>query len=704
MTRIAKEVLFGSLDSVAYPSAYDKTKLGLGSLWQQYTGGTPLDKFIGPQKIGMARPMEQSTAIASAYPHVIRWSSTIDWVFLADISAAGVTRRTNMYEYDRSTSIFTWKGFITMTYPSATNHTIRGMRMLYETYTTGTAAVSGTAVTGSGTTWTTDRMNIGSRIGFGSTDPTQISTWYVISAVGSNTGITLSASAGTIADGPYVIEDLQCLTATTNATAANGGLFVAKGLRYEDFTTGGTNIPAATNTDLIKAVYWLADAATVLNTGACGCAMEDRDTWAQQYAYVLDTATARVYKYNVRVALAGLASGKSTSAFVLRTGNQAVTGTISQTNNGRVGNLSHGPGSGVDCLYFVTTTRVYRAALSGIVDATTTWQSDVMLEIPPGGTTTYAAGGAISSVEIAGDIDRLVITSTGAAGIRSYVTKYNTTSDQFDHIFLVDDKQLDQSSSDSGGVAHPSIQAVAFSVWSLDGVLYLIRGTTAVNNQIYTIPIGAHRFYALTNDQLGVTPAISIADASQLYRVYVNEVVELGEDTFSLPPEPYNVYYRTGGIDDDSGAWTLLTSRDLTGVGVSSEIQFAFSAKILGGYCIPPRIMSVAIVYESTDDLPSQHQWNFADSDVSNGNFGFTQIALFGSTPPTHTIEIRRSDTDALVLTQASTGTTNGEFEYWTGAAWAAGLDSDTVGKRRRFRPTGSLPGGVDLYAKIFTS
>ena len=74
---------------------------------------------------------------------------------------------------------------------------------------------------------------------------------------------------------------------------------------------------------------------------------------------------------------------------------------------------------------------------------------------------------------------------------------------------------------------------------------------------------------------------------------------------------------------------------------------------------------------------------------------------LFGATPGVHTINIYRSDTDALVLTQASSGTTNGAFENWNGSAWVAGIGADTVGRRRRFVPSGSLPGGVDLYAKI---
>ena len=484
-------------------SSYDQTKTNLGTLIKQYTGALSQDKYAGPAKIGMTRPMEQSTAIPGIYPHVVTFSDTIDWVFLADNATAAATRRIILYEYNKTNSTFNWKGFVTLTYPTATLHTIRGFRVSRELYTSGTVGVSGTSVTGSSTNWSSDRMSVGSRIGFGSTDPTQISTWYEISSIGGDTSITLSSSAGTISSGtPYVIEDIMIITSTTNATVTNGGLFISKGIRPEIFTPGGTTIPAATTVDNIRAVYWLADAATVTNTTAAGSALGTRTSWTDQRVYVLNVTGAAVFVYNFRAALT-LTAGKDTTTNIIKTGNQTVTGTLSQANNGRVGTLSHGPGNGIESLYFTTTTRIYRSDISSITNGSTTWQSDTMVEIPPGGTTTYLASGAMTSCEISTGIDRLVITTSGAAGVRSYVTKYNTSSDPFDHIFLVDDKQQDQSTSDSGGVPHPAILASPFSVWSENGILYLARvGTTAAINQLYTLPIGSHWTFAINNNEL----------------------------------------------------------------------------------------------------------------------------------------------------------------------------------------------------------
>jgi len=685
-------------------TTYDSSVTNLGSNIKQYSGATVSDVFAGPAKIGMARPVEQSTSIAGFYPHVITFSNEIDWCFLAENATASATRRIIMYEYNKDTSDFNWKGFITLTYPTVTNHTIRGFRIVRELYTTGTIGATGTTVSGTSTAWVTDRMSVGCRIGFGSSDPTLVTEWAEISAISSNSGLTLSTSLSeTYSTGTsYVIEDMMVLTTTTNATAANGGLFVAKGIRPEIFTSVGTTIPAAVGTDNIRAVYWLADAAVVTNTAACGVTLQDKSSWISGNTYVLDTATVKVFAYNFRKALT-LASGKDTTTNVIKTGNQAVTGTISQANNGRLGTLQHGPGAGVESLYFVTTTRVYRAAISGITAGSTTWQSDVMVEIPPGGTVTYLAGSAMNSCEISGTIDRLVIASTGAAGIRSYVTQYNTVSNPFDHIFLNDDKQEDITTSDSGGVPHPAILASAMSIWSENGILYLARiGTTSALNQLYTLPIGAHQRYAEANNQMLITPKFDISDSNKLYNLSVKAVNKLGTDTFSLPTEPFKSHYRISGIDDNTGNWTELDEYgDLSGIN-ATEIQFMFIFKILGTTCIPARIMGLTFTYED-NTTDSHYEPSVANSSVTNRIFGYRQGTLWSSIIPNMRIRIYNAETAVLVLDDDVLTSGYGTFEYSTngGSSWLTWDSSqDAVGNYIRYTAT-SLPNGIRVRALL---
>jgi hypothetical protein len=210
------------------------------------------------------------------------------------------------------------------------------MTMTVAYYTTGTIEVSGTAVTGSGTTFTA--AMIGMKIGFGSTSPALITTWYTISAYTSATAITLSSSAGTV--------------------------------------TAGTT-------------------------------------------YIIDAAD------------------------VICTGNALVAGTTVGVNNGRIGTLNHGPGAGVESIYFVTITRIYRAALSNIYAGNIDWISDNRPEIPPGSANTFALTNLLNAVEISDGIDRLIILTAGTAGIKHYITRYPAVAgDQFDRFFGLDDKQL----------------------------------------------------------------------------------------------------------------------------------------------------------------------------------------------------------------------------------------------------------------------
>lgn len=692
----------GALPSVN-TTGYSSTRTSIGTLFKQQSGLNNVDDWIGPFPVGISRPFEGSTSIPAVFPHVVRWSTDIDWLFLADNATATTSRRIVYYTYNRSTNVLAWEGFITVTHPSGTNATIRGFRVTYDTYSTGTVAVSGTGVTGTGTAWSTNRIAVGSRIGFGSTDPNFITTWYEITAIGSDTSITLNVTAGTIAaNTPYVIEELRVIMAQTNSTGASGGLFVAKGLRPELFITSGTTIAAATTTDSQRACYWLADAASVTNQTSLGFGLQAKTSYTSQKVYVLDgTTTTKVFVYDIRASLTGLASGKSTTGFLYSTGGQLLTGTAGQNNNGRLGTLNHGPGARIESLYWTTGTRVYRADLANIVSASSVWISDCMVEIPPGSSNTYSPTGALASVEVMDSLDRLMVLSSGGGGVRHYITRYQTNVEQFDYIFGADTKQIDQTFADAGAPILPgNILGTGFSAWSESGLTYLARiGTTSTTNHLYVIPFGVH--WGLLTNQRVITPELFTPGVSQYVKaVYVN-VKKFGSDKFAVQSEPINMYYRVNGISDNTGSWTLLDdSGDLSGVSPSSSIQFMFEFKTIGTYCLPGRLLSVEVIYNTEDTLPTHLQWNFADSNNTNGTVGFIQKTVYGSTPNLQ-IDYFRADNDINLMTQLSTGSTNGTFEYWNGSTWASGMGSDVVGQRRRFVPSAGLPSSTNIYAKI---
>lgn len=687
MSTLATVKAAGALSSYRYNvESYDQDKLGLGPLMVQKSGSGD-ENFAGPDPIAVLRPMEASTPVPYSFPWAMQWANSAtkqeDWVFFADIATAAVTRRLGFAIKNRLTGAFSYEGFITVTFPGTSeNKTIRWLRGTYTKITQGTVSVSGTAVTGTSTQFLTDNACVGNRIGFGSTDPTQITTWYEISTISSGTSITLTGSAGTIAGGTsYVIEDLRLIMGVTSVTTSLGGVYMCTGLRPEMFIAGGGTVPAAVSTDKIRQCVFLKDAATGTALATFGAAIEPYGGAGTHHLWQLHTiANPIMQKYNLRAALT-IASGSTTSALVLITGaGGAVTGTTSQLNNGRYAVASHGPGSGVGCIYFTTSTRVYRTDnVANILAASTTWLIDNMVETPPGSANTYALGAGMQAIEYMDTIDRFIITTTGAAGIRSYITRYLTTGDQFDRIIFADFKQIDQGTADASTTPFPSVNAANLNVWVEAGMAYITRfGTTAIVNQIWSVPIGADWEYAATTKCRVLWPRMTLTNAASFVRAFVNSAEVVGGATgknLGMSPQPTRIYYRTAGISDDSGGWTLLPANgDMSGVSGTSEIQF-MSEYRMDNALIPGRVHAIGVAYDDTLQAPSAYwQESVGQSNVANAQFAWRFKTAYGTTVPTLRIRLYNGVTGALLdddnsTTQAGTWekSTNGGSSY---GAW----------------------------------
>lgn len=694
---------FGSVPSYRYGiETYDPDELGLGPMMHQSSGAGEAN-WAGPLPISVGRPMEASTQIPAIYPWAMRWSQSAtsqkDWIFFADNAAAAITRRIVMYEYDRLTASLTWRGFITVSFPSpTTTYTIRALRMTYDLYTTGTVAVSGTAVTGTSTDWTTNRVPAGCRIGFGSTDPTQISTWYEISSIGSNTAITLGTSAGTIAGGTaYVIEDLRAVIGTTNNTATSGGLYIVKGLSYDIFSSIGTSISAAVSTDNVRACYWLKSSGTISETVNNGMGLETGTYTSQMCWFGSGTTTQRLYKFNIRASLT-LATGADTTAFQLSTAASAtLTGTASQANNGRIATLNHGPGSGTVCYYFSTTTRVYRTkAVSTIANTDGTFISagDNMTEIPVGGASSVAVSSLLNSVEHSSTLDMLFIpVAVSTTPFRNYATQYKTNSSQFDRSWGTDTRQLLQSAADATITPHVTQTGLAYSMWLEGGLAYLAQiGTTAITNVIFVVPLGADWEYTAATDSFIITPSITTTNAETILSVFAEESRVIGGSTaknLGIQPEPWRVFYRTSGISDDSGGWTAVDQTGVINASGTSLIQLKFEFRTLGYACVPARLHSYGVVW---DDNNTHDNWQFSSNigtSLATKKFGFRQSVAYGGTVPRLLIEIYDAETGSLLDTDDSV-TQGGTWEKSTnaGVAWGSYNSTDRANEDTYIRYT----------------
>ncbi len=583
---------------------------------------------------------------------------------------------------------------------------------------TGTSTLFTTDLIAAGTASTAIAGGLGPRIGFGSTDPTQITQWYHIGKITSDTSIGLTTSPGVIPAGTsYVIEELRFALAISNSTtAANGGLFLLKGAGYHDFTTAGSTFPAITSAvKNERGIYWLADAATVTNTTANGLAVATETDKQTHTAYILNgtnTSNAIIYKYNLR-ANDTVASGKMTlaGANIVITGTQALTGTIpnQSANNLDLATTSHGPGSGSSYLYFVTTTRLYCAAVSAITAGNTPFAvaANARQEIPPGGVATFAASGTLTNIRYIDTIDRFVITTfTASTSLRQYITRYpSTDTTPFDHIFGIDDKQQDQSLAFSAPI-HFNTGAQLLSTRASSGVLHIIRmGATAALNQVYALPFGAHWTYASTTSQRIITPSIDTTGCVKFDQVLLYDEHDLGTGDLKLGTETMRVYYRTANIGADAtSSWTLIgADNSLSSVPAADAIQFMFEFFTIGTTCIPARIMKIAVTYEdgSTD---SHYQLSAGVSDITNERFVWRFTQPFGSTVPTLKIELFNATTGSSVLTDTTVSPTNGA---WTksidnGSSWVGYNTDDKINEITyiRYIPTSSL-GSITVRALL---
>lgn len=691
-------------------SAYDYTKWNLGKSIIYNAGATALDKYIAPD-FQVIRPMEESTPFAVVQIFAYNLNSTIAYVFgVENLATAVATRRVGLWELNRKTGARTWKGFITMTLATATAHTVRDFKMDVKNESSGTVGVSGTALTGVGTLFNTNKVAIGARIGFGSTDPGAITTWYRITAKASDTSATLNVTPGTITAGtPYVIQEFRPIYVATNATTTNGGIHYGKGISIEDFIPTGTTIALATTVDDQKAMYWLKDASTQTNLVACGGYADFASaTPTSLDFYVLDLVSAgnqKIYKYNLRTTLT-VASGASVNAFVLATGTQAITGTGSQNSNLCGATASHGLGNGIKSLYFVTTTRFYRVAVANVTNGNVSFISDVIAEVPPGGTSTFAITSALSTIEYMPSIDSFVIGTTHATGLFSYITKYVASGAQFDKMFGRDYKYLEQSLKDNG---HPSIfssQILPFAFTDAGGnrLFAVKQGTVISNAHIYVLPFGADWDYAsLTQGRL-ISPEIPTPNALKYYRVFVNNVRYIGDTKLGKVTEPIRLYARTANITtDESTGWTLIDeTNDLSGFAGASSIQFAIEFKTIGESCLPTRVLGLNLSYED-NTTDSHYALSLSKSSLASKIFAWWFRTAFGGTVPTLTVRLYNADTGGLLLTDNTATPTQGTFEKSTdGTSWSAYNTTDRANATTyiRYTPT-SLADNIKVQAYI---
>lgn len=513
-------------------------------------------------------------------------------------------------------------------------------------------------------------------------------------------GVVTAVGHGYAAGEPIVFSTTG---ATPTGATVNTTFYVsATGLTADTFqfsaTLGGASVATSGTQSGIHTLH-----SGNMNIGM-GIPIDDFVNNTEHSIYHLNSdnaTTVRVVRLNLRASLT-VSGGISANAYSLKTLGLTTVGTVQQVNNGRVFTVNHGAAAGIKSLYFVTASRVYRCAIADITSNSSTWLSDFMLENPPGTINTNLATAALLQVDYSDSIDRLLISTTLAGRHGIYVAPYDTASPPYEKIFGQINNRTKLTTSDINSTDGMFL-AGPMTMWTEDGILFGMPNVTTTGlNWLGIFNVGGDGFYAQSTNQHVITPKMATSNVSQFYRVYVQTNQYAGNINLGYTPEPIRIYYRTSGIDDNSGAWTEVISGDLSGASPGTHIQFKITFEVLGEFCVPRKVYAVCCTYED-DSLGDQDPRYLASADLSNRltkTFAWKHAVAFGGTVPTLRIRLYNAVTNFL-LDDDDSVTQSGTWEKSTdGTTWTA---FDTLDKANettfiRFTPA-SIPDNLQVRA-----
>ena len=653
-------------------TGYNPYKLSIGNLIKLYTSESSTKNYLSALQ---PEPMFSSYTVSNYAAYMIdtyKFSENITWIFYNDNRNSN-SNAFSLFIHNRLLDEVYLKGGVFISRPS--NFFDDSFKVTVDNYTTGTVSGTGSAITGSGTFWIDEKISIGARIGIGSFEPEFITEWYEISAISSNTSITISQSLlKTIpVNTPYVIEEIriiQFLNSTSNS--ALNGIFVTKGLNFDAFDIQFFTIPMATTSDGIRATYILRDASsstfTNLQTG-CIANKIDNNT---QYAYLLHAVSGtvgQVFRFNLRASYTGLSSGVSLSAFNFKTSQI----TFPESFLGRdfksscMIKVKNGIGNDEPCFYFTSSQFAYRITESSIGNNVPFYFDRQLLNYPQGEYNLSSAAFTIRGIDYDNLTDRF-ITSTynGPVAAKNRIFKYDPAAPNIEaSLGFTNEYTFNIDTADFSSRPYSAATFNNSSSWASakDGLIY-----RTLSNHVLTLNLGADFVYAESTNNYAITPLISCPYNAKFEKITLDLVDYFGELDSGIVNEPYKIYYRTNGILDNSGSWNLINQTgDLSSVTPSDKIQFKIIFRTLGGSGWYAQIHSINVHYKKNLYLTSELSFNNTKSVIASNLAHFDQICPISKTLP---LIIDIFNNDSLTLSQSSELKTYGLLETNLNNSW----------------------------------
>jgi hypothetical protein len=723
--RAAYEIPITQTTVLGSTTAYTSASICTGSLIRRYVDDDNF-YYLKPLDITYNRMYDNlGYTLNAKYISAITWSEDVDYIFLNHPGA--VAQGTNMSmimgKYTKSTNAFQNLGRILINpvyAPGIPNRTANSITAHLYRYSSGSVEVNGISVTGSSTNWETNRIFQGSRIGFGTTSSADVTQWYDISTVPTNTNFQLATAAITnFAPGtPYVIEELKLFIPTLHASLPVNGVVVVNGLNESTFTLAGTVVNSYTGSaqDRQRGFYRISDVGSgSLMQNPYVMELEPPTSPTSQNGYLLAANTAatqiQYFKFNVLYPVSQsnmVWTGSISESFQARTDFFATVGAPQVSL--KIATTNHGPGSGSLSLYTVgpgaynsTPGRIYRTPLASVTSGSTSFIADSCVEVPPGSQETFTISG-FATVDYTPKTDRFYLPGFTAAPFNIMtIAQYNTTVNQLERQVLTNVGAINKTTS-TPSPATFVINGTRPNITVNGDMMYVVTGTgTSGTYVVYNIPVGADYKTASTSKQWVSFPVINTEGALAYYNVYPKLSKFLGSDSLGYTPERVKLYYRTTGIGNDSGTWLDVPENgDMSQVVVGNEIQFALAWDVLGLLAAANRVYGLVFTYEDgSQDI--HYQPSVAESNIANNIFAWRQVRLWGSNIPNLRIRLYNDDTNYLIIDDDTLTESQGTFEYSSnnGSTWNPWNDTqDTIGNYIRYTAN-SLPANTRIRALL---
>lgn len=687
-------------------TGYNPNKTNISHLFKIYTGINKTDNYLSARMQDQVyRPLDVLSRNGSIVSTIILITDYGDfYYYLGSYAWSGTGTRIGLFKIFKNDLYTLFIGNITINFNS--NASFSDFRAQVYIHNSGTVNTNGLNVTGINTAWADERIAIGARIGFLASDFKKVQKWFTITAINSNTSITVNEPIPSYNNVPYIIEEIRIYGAP-QPTVATSGLYVVKGLSFDAFYFNDITIPFATTVDNIRATYYLTNATT--NTYVYGQVFLDYDVSPTQHFGWAITATGRpattdfkIVKFNLRAPLVNLNAGSSSSAFVLETAwnrtvsnNAFTTLTIAKPKHGMFENEKIFMQLSQDYIINVIPDSSIYSNSTELVKSRFAW-------VPPGSRQQILWSNNSFSPTYSERLDCFITAANSSINFIKFNTTYKPGFKfQFFQTFKHNGHVSIPGKVPLHAVDHADLRNFYYE--PVDGYFFMIVFNDSGNarvDRLLIVPLEADMSFAKDFDHQVILPKMNTPGAVKFNKLIFNKSLNLYDDFYGIRPESLRVFARTNGIDDNSGNWQRIDFfNDLSVIPSSNEIQFMLEFKIFQYHGISSRIHSINLLYETSEDLPENIQLNMNDTNINTFTIGFIQSGLFENLK-TLEIHFYNKINNQLIFKDTSSSNKYGQFQYYNGSNWVNGIGSNMSNLRRRY-VANNLP-NVKIKVKIF--